>query len=90
MSNQFESGKASTMPVWAMVLSILLPPVGVVIGHVALRYMQTGEISSVNKGLATAAVTVGWILTGIIVGFALLILLLIVGLQSFFGSLTYS
>lgn len=91
MSNyQKEFGRESSSPTWALVLAILVPPVGAIMGHIALKSMSTGEISSVNRRFAVAAVTVGWILTGLILAALFLVQLLIWGLQAFFGSLTYN
>jgi hypothetical protein len=59
-------------------------------GHSALKSMSTGEISSVNRSFAVAAVAVGWILTGLFLAAFVLVQLLVLGLQAFFGSLTYN
>ncbi|MCX6496941.1 MAG: hypothetical protein NTW23_06420 [Rhodoluna sp.] len=80
----------SSLPIWALVLGILLPPVGAIMGHIVLSSMRKGEISSVNRNFAVAAVTVGWILTGLLLAAFFLVQLLVWGLQSFFGSLTFN
>lgn len=72
-----------------MVLSIVLPPVGAIMGHVALSQMRTGEISSINRNFALAATVLGWIGTAILL-MALPVILIMIGLTSFFDSLTYS
>lgn len=91
MSNyQKEFGRDSMLPIWALVLSIVLPPIGAIMGHVALSQMRKGEISSINRNFASAATFVGWICTVLIFIPLLLIFMITVGLQNFFGSLTYS
>jgi hypothetical protein len=80
----------SNLPILALVLGILVPPVGAIMGHIALKSMSAGEISSVNRSFAVAAVAVGWILTGLFLAAFVLVQLLVLGLQAFFGSLTYN
>ena len=84
-----EFGRESSLPTWALVLSIVLPPVGAIMGHISLGQMRTGEISSINRNLSIAAVIVGWVMTLVILC-AIPILLVIWGVQSFFDSLTYN
>ena len=84
-----EFGRESSLPTWALVLAIVLPPVGAIMGHISLGQMRTGEISSINRNLSIAAVIVGWIMTLVILC-AIPILLVIWGVQSFFDSLTYN
>ena len=91
MNNQSaEIENKSSLPIWALVLGILVPPVGAIMGHIALNSMGRGEISSANRNFAVAAVTVGWILTGLFLAAFVLVQLLVLGLQAFFGSLTYN
>ena len=91
MNNQSENIETkSSLPIWALVLGILVPPVGAIMGHSALKSMSTGEISSVNRSFAVAAVALGWILTGLFLAAFVLVQLLVLGLQAFFGSLTYN
>lgn len=91
LNNQSENIETkSSLPIWALVLGILVPPVGAIMGHSALKLMSTGEISSVNRSFAVAAVAVGWILTGLFLAAFVLVQLLVLGLQAFFGSLTYN
>jgi len=76
------------MPTWALVLAFLVPPVGAIMGHVALKDMKSGQISSFNRSLALAAVIAGWIFTGLAL-ILLPFLILSLGISSFFDSLTY-
>ncbi|MCX6496286.1 MAG: hypothetical protein NTW23_03025 [Rhodoluna sp.] len=89
MSNyQKEFGRESSLPTWGFVLAFLLPPVGAIIGHISLGQMRSGEISAINRNISSAAVIVGWVMTAVIICLIPL-LLFILGLLSFFGSLTY-
>jgi hypothetical protein len=91
LNNQSENiDNKSSLPILALVLGILVPPVGAIMGHIALKSMSTGEISSVNRSFALAAVTVGWILTAIILAMSFITYMLVWVLQAFFGSLTYN
>ncbi len=76
------------MPTWALVLAFLVPPVGAIMGHFALKDMKSGQISSFNRSLALAAVIAGWIFTGLAL-ILLPFLILSLGISSFFDSLTY-
>ena len=76
------------MPTWALVLAFLVPPVGAILGHVALKDMKSGQISSLNRTQAVAAVIAGWIFTGLAL-ILLPFLSLLFGISGFFDSLTY-
>jgi hypothetical protein len=74
MSNytpQNKTPQKSALPVLAFVFAFLVPIAGIIVGRSALHQMYTGQISDSNRGLATAAVTLGWIFTIVL---ALLIL----------------
>jgi len=55
----------SALPVLALVFAFLFPPVGAIIGHVALGQMNKGQILDTNKSLAKAGVILGWVFTGL-------------------------
>ncbi len=84
-----EFGRESSLPIWSLVLAIFIPPVGAIMGHISLGQMRSGEISAIDRNLSIAAVIVGWVMTAVII-FLIPVLLAILGLQSFFGSLTYN
>ena len=84
-----EFGRESSLPTWALVLAIVLPPVGAIMGHISLGQMRSGEISAINRNCSIAAVILGWVMTAVIVCL-IPVLLVIWGLQSFFDSLTYN
>ena len=83
-----EFGRESSLPTWALVLAIVLPPVGAIMGHISLGQMRSGEISAINRNFSIGAVIVGWVMTLVVIC-AIPVLLLMSGLQSFFDSLTY-
>lgn len=62
------SARTNVLAIVALVLAIFFPLVGAILGHVALSQIKkTGES---GRGIALAAVIIGWIVTGIaILGF---------------------
>ena len=81
-------GRLSMKPTWALVLAFLVPPVGAILGHVSIKDMKSGQISSLNRTQAVAAVIAGWIFTGLAL-ILLPFLSLLFGISGFFDSLTY-
>jgi len=80
MSNQTpqtnQPSTDNTLPILALVMAFVVPLVGAVIGHIALKQMREGRLVDTNKGLAKAGLIVGWVITGIYV----LVTVLYVGL----------
>jgi uncharacterized BrkB/YihY/UPF0761 family membrane protein len=62
MSKATPSGK-SFLPVLAFVLAFVIPIAGIITGRSALNQMYRGEIPDANRGLAKAAVILGWVFT---------------------------
>lgn len=58
-----KEGATSTLPVVALIAAILLPPVGVVLGHVALHRIALG--TATGRKLADAALVVGYALLAV-------------------------
>ena len=83
-----EFGRESSLPIWALVLAIVLPPVGAIMGHISLGQMRSGQISAINRNFSIGAVIVGWVMTLVIIC-SIPLLLFIWGVQSFFDSLTF-
>ncbi|SNT61358.1 protein of unknown function [Asanoa hainanensis] len=55
--------RTSVMAILALVLGILIPPAGIVLGHIAKKQLRTsGEDGA---GLATAGLIIGYVLTGL-------------------------
>ena len=80
MSNQTpqtnQPSTDNTLPILALVMAFVVPVVGAIIGHIALKQMREGRLVDTNKGLAKAGLIVGWVITGIYV----LVTVLYVGL----------
>ena len=64
-SNQDDLG-GGPLAFIAFVLAIAAPPVGAVLGHVALYRIKSGKSSSSYRRMAFAGVTIGWVLTGLL------------------------
>ena len=64
-SDQDDLG-GGALPFFAFVLAIVAPPVGAVLGHVALYRIKSGKTSSSYRRMALAGVTIGWVLTGLL------------------------
>lgn len=90
MSNNSNQNYAtdSSLPIWALVLAFIAAPIGAILGHVAMSQMKSGQISSENRGMALAAVFVGWGLT-LLVLVVLPVVLAIAFINGFFELLTY-
>lgn len=60
--------RTNVLAIVALILAIFLPLVGAILGHVAMgQIKKTGEE---GRGLALAAIIIGWIFTGFaILGF---------------------
>jgi uncharacterized protein YacL len=73
-----ETGKrTNVLAIVGLILAIFFPLVGAIVGHVALgQIKKTGEE---GRGLALAAVIVGWTLTGLaIIGIIVAVIPIIV------------
>jgi hypothetical protein len=53
--------RASRLDIVALVFAVLLPPVGLILAHVANDELR--QAGSPRRGLVTAAIVVGWTLT---------------------------
>ena len=84
-----EFGRISSLPTAALVLAFPAPIVGAIMGHVAMSQMKRGEISSLNRDQALAAVIVGWSLTAL-AALLLPFFLIFLSISGFFDSLTYN
>jgi zinc transporter ZupT len=59
------SGKTNTMAIMALVLTFVFPPIGLIIGVIALRQIKKTKES--GKGLAVAAVALSSLWVGLLV-----------------------
>ena len=55
--------RKSALPVLALVFAFIIPIDGIVMGRMALGRMYRGEIDDKDRGVAKAAVILGWIFT---------------------------
>lgn len=55
-----KAGATSSLPITALVFAIVLPPIGVILGHVALHRIALG--ASTGRRLADYALTIGYTL----------------------------
>jgi hypothetical protein len=58
-----QPARGGALPVLAFICAFLVPIAGIILGRIALRLIYEGQISDSNRGLAIAAVTLGWIFT---------------------------
>lgn len=64
-ANQGTGKRTNVLAIVGLILAIFFPLIGAILGHVALSQIKkTGEE---GRGLALAAVIVGWTLTGLAV-----------------------
>jgi uncharacterized membrane protein len=62
-TSQGTGKRTNVLAIVALVLAIFVPLVGAILGHVALgQIKKTGEE---GRGIALAAVIVGWVITGL-------------------------
>jgi uncharacterized membrane protein len=62
-TSQGTGKRTNVLAIVALVLAIFVPLVGAILGHVALgQIKKTGEE---GRGIALAAVIVGWVFTGL-------------------------
>jgi hypothetical protein len=84
-----EFGRDSSLPIAALVLSFLFPIVGAIMGHVALSQMKSGQITSLQRGHARAAVILGWCLTALYL-FLIPFIVVLLSYMRFWDGLTYN
>jgi hypothetical protein len=74
-----DTGSYSNLPMFALIGAFVVPLAGIILGHLSLSYMKKGQLSTQNKGMATAGLILGYVfvglgfLTGLILGIALII-----------------
>jgi hypothetical protein len=74
-----DSGSYANLPMFALIGAFVIPLAGIILGHLSLSYMKKGQLSTQNKGMATAGLILGYVfvglgfLTGLILGIALII-----------------
>jgi hypothetical protein len=56
-------GGNEQLPLIALICGFVFPVAGIIIGHIALGQIKRGQISSQNKGMATAGTALGYAFT---------------------------
>jgi hypothetical protein len=84
MTQQMAAPKINTLAVVAMIFSFIVPPVGIVLGHVALHRIK--RLQQGGHSLALAATVLGYIFFAVgVVLVALFVVLAMAGLITFNG-----
>ena len=69
------SGSYTNLPMFALIGAFVVPLAGIILGHLSLSYMKKGQLSTQNKGMATAGLILGYVFVGL--GFLFGIILVI-------------
>ena len=79
-----DGAPVSNLPIFALVGAVILPLVGIILGHISLRQMKRGCISSQNRSLATIGLVLGYVFTVLSI-FVFIIYLSLLALASNIG-----
>ena len=61
-----QDGKpVSSMPLTALILSFIVPVVGLILAYISLNQIKLGQASRVNEGQAKTALIISWVFIGI-------------------------
>jgi hypothetical protein len=60
-----DSGSYSNLPMFALIGAFVVPLAGIILGHLSLSYMKKGQLSTQNKGMATAGLILGYVFVGL-------------------------
>ena len=74
-----DSGSYSNLPMFALIGAFVVPLAGIILGHLSLSYMKKGQLSTQNKGMATAGLILGYVFVGLgfLTGLILVIALIV-------------
>ena len=74
-----DSGPYSNLPMFALIGAFVVPLAGIILGHLSLSYMKKGQLSTQNKGMATAGLILGYVFVGLgfLTGLILVIVLIV-------------
>jgi peptidyl-prolyl cis-trans isomerase B (cyclophilin B) len=50
---------------FALIGAFVVPLAGIILGHLSLSYMKKGQLSTQNKGMATAGLILGYVFVGL-------------------------
>ena len=70
---------------FALIGAFVVPLAGIILGHLSLSYMKKGQLSTQNKGMATAGLIIGYAFVGLslLVGLILFIVLIVSAASGF-------
>ena len=74
-----DSGSYTNLPMFALIGAFVVPLAGIILGHLSLSYMKKGQLSTQNKGMATAGLILGYVFVGLgfLTGLILVIALIV-------------
>ena len=80
-----DSGSYSNLPMFALIGAFVVPLAGIILGHLSLSYMKKGQLSTQNKGMATAGLILGYVFVGLgfLTGLILVIVLIVSAASGF-------
>ena len=69
----------TNLPMFALIGAFIIPLAGIILGHLSLSYMKKGQLSTQNKGMATAGLILGYVFVGLgfLTGLILVIVLIV-------------
>ena len=69
----------TNLPMFALIGAFIIPLAGIILGHLSLNYMKKGQLSTQNKGMATAGLILGYVFVGLgfLTGLILVIALIV-------------
>jgi hypothetical protein len=75
----------ANLPLFALIGAFIIPLAGIILGHLSLSYMKKGQLSTQNKGMATAGLILGYVFVGLgfLVGLILFIVLIVSAASGF-------
>lgn len=78
-SSTNNSGTNTNLPLFALIGAFIVPLAGIILGHLSLSYMKKGQLSTQNKGMATAGLILGYVFVGLgfLTGLILVIVLIV-------------
>ena len=75
----------NNLPMFALIGAFIVPLAGIILGHLSLSYMKKGQLSTQNKGMATAGLILGYVFVGLgfLTGLILVIVLIVSAASGF-------
>ncbi|MEY3483598.1 MAG: hypothetical protein RLZZ218_433 [Actinomycetota bacterium] len=75
----------TNLPMFALIGAFIIPLAGIILGHLSLSYMKKGQLSTQNKGMATAGLILGYVFVGLgfLTGLILFIVLIVSAASGF-------